>query len=63
MYVSEVGTRHAAPDAVVKYFSWAITVGTVAPVRSVTEPELPSIIVAPAFDGRVVLWREASDHH
>ena len=46
----------------VEPFSWASTVDTVAPVRSVAEPELPTTIGAPALDGRVILRRESSEH-
>ena len=57
----------AAREAVVQQFNWVITVGivapVVAPVQSVTEPEPPIRIVAPALDGRVVLRREASEHN
>ena len=42
----------------VQLFNWEITVGTVASVRSVTEPELPKMIMPPALDGRIVLHIE-----
>ena len=42
-----------ARDAVVKPFSWAITVGIVAPVFYFADPERP--LITPALDGRVVL--------
>jgi len=41
--------------------SWAITVGTVAPVGSVAVTELPIPIPAPALDGRIVLQRGVSE--
>ena len=39
---------------------WARTVGVVTPVVHVTQPQLPTIVVPPALDGRVVLRRVES---
>ena len=45
----------AAREAVVKPFSWEITVGIVAPRRIIANTELSITIGAPALDGRIIL--------
>ena len=40
-----------------------MTEGIVAPIRGVAQPKLPSAVVAPALEGRVVLRRESTEDH
>jgi len=42
---------------------WARTVGIVALVSFDAYPKLPSVVVAPALEGRVVLRQETTEDH